>query len=327
MQSPKMPPDLPSKISEMRKNIDKSSTDRFGSLPLEIIEAIAIELPTRDALNSRYASRAMLPIFASKAFWRTRFEINGERGFLHLVVRNITKGKNGKEIDWRLLYHCTCKLKCGLEFEFSIRVWESLRWLRDAILAKRSKRRVQGKNCLHLQHSMPLHFRGRALLYYHNSCYANTHVESVEINRSLRRISISAVQINAAVYIIGIEFVFDNQPSVLIGYKIIGAKIINRDAMDHENKSQYKYPGIQFETDISHLRGFTMEHACDGVRMIKIMQGRNFEDYVGYRGRYNEHEESHEPDLCLDEVKKVVGIFDVSSRSIFHLQEHNLTHC
>ncbi|GLA75084.1 hypothetical protein AtubIFM55763_006346 [Aspergillus tubingensis] len=56
--------------------------DIFQRLPLELIEMIAVLLPTRDVLHLRQVSRGVAPIFSSPVFWKTRFDLNAERGFL-----------------------------------------------------------------------------------------------------------------------------------------------------------------------------------------------------------------------------------------------------
>ncbi|XRM46568.1 hypothetical protein ABZX51_009597 [Aspergillus tubingensis] len=77
--------------------------DIFQRLPLELIEMIAVLLPTRDVLHLRQVSRGVAPIFSSLAFWKTRFDLNAERGFLWPVVRDIMNTAKGNGFDWRLL--------------------------------------------------------------------------------------------------------------------------------------------------------------------------------------------------------------------------------
>ncbi|KAM3430203.1 hypothetical protein MY4824_007809 [Beauveria thailandica] len=59
--------------------------DPFLRVPWEICEMILANLPTRDALNLRLASRSFLPLFSSLSFWLSRFEPDGERGFIFEV--------------------------------------------------------------------------------------------------------------------------------------------------------------------------------------------------------------------------------------------------
>jgi hypothetical protein len=69
---------------------------------VEIREHIATYLPTVDFLALREASRSMTNLFHSQHFWRSRFSIGQERGFLRYLLR-----KPKPETDWRLLYMYT----------------------------------------------------------------------------------------------------------------------------------------------------------------------------------------------------------------------------
>lgn len=59
--------------------------DPFSRLPWEICEMILARVRTSDALNLRLASRAFQPLFSSLSFWLSRFERDGERGFIFEV--------------------------------------------------------------------------------------------------------------------------------------------------------------------------------------------------------------------------------------------------
>lgn len=59
--------------------------DPFSQLPWEICEMILANVRTSDALNLRLASRAFQPLFSSLSFWLSRFERDGERGFIFEV--------------------------------------------------------------------------------------------------------------------------------------------------------------------------------------------------------------------------------------------------
>ncbi|RAH64503.1 uncharacterized protein BO66DRAFT_463998, partial [Aspergillus aculeatinus CBS 121060] len=112
MRFPTDPP-LPAPYITKRRRAShrrRTGRDGFQCLPLEIIEAIAILLPTRDVLHLRCASRGFVGIFSSRAFWKTRFEINGERGFLLPVLRNYFERKRrrrGQEEEGRSTGGCS----------------------------------------------------------------------------------------------------------------------------------------------------------------------------------------------------------------------------
>lgn len=63
-------------------SLDTKPHDCFSKLSWEILEAIAIELPTEDALGLRRISRAFLPLFSSATFWASRFKASADRRFM-----------------------------------------------------------------------------------------------------------------------------------------------------------------------------------------------------------------------------------------------------
>ena len=72
--------------------------DCFGNLPIEIRLQIATYLPTVDFLSLRQSSRAMVVAFEFQSFWKSRFSVNGDRGFLNSLVTNSRKHESR---DWR----------------------------------------------------------------------------------------------------------------------------------------------------------------------------------------------------------------------------------
>ncbi|RHZ58554.1 hypothetical protein CDV55_104861 [Aspergillus turcosus] len=132
--------DPPKPSSIIARRLVNHPTDGFEQLPFEILVIISSMLPTKEALDLRHVTRAAIPLFASSQFWRTRFVINGERGFLLPIVRKFFPPEGNHEMDWRLLYHCTARLNCSDWFELEIRAWETLRWLRDTASAIRRER-------------------------------------------------------------------------------------------------------------------------------------------------------------------------------------------
>lgn len=103
------------KISKARKAFPKSrrlkvsvvndtasNFDPFLLLPPELRFEIAKYLSTVDFLELRLSSKAMTPLFESRQFWRTRFDLYGERGSLEFVTEK-------KNEDYRLMYRCTSR--------------------------------------------------------------------------------------------------------------------------------------------------------------------------------------------------------------------------
>lgn len=125
-QFPKMP-------NTANSSDSKSSVvlhpDGFGNLPIEIRLQIATYLPTVDFLSLRQSSRAMVVIFEFQSFWKSRFSVNGDRGFLNCLL---TDPRKHESRDWRLIYRCTANIDRSHEHLWAAqRRWRNNRWLRE----------------------------------------------------------------------------------------------------------------------------------------------------------------------------------------------------
>ena len=76
----------------------KRHEDCFSRLPWEIRESIAIELFTADALRLRLVTAAYYPIINSQSFWLSRFQPDGECGYV------VEKWNTRDDTDWMSLY-------------------------------------------------------------------------------------------------------------------------------------------------------------------------------------------------------------------------------
>ncbi|OJK02606.1 hypothetical protein ASPACDRAFT_39913 [Aspergillus aculeatus ATCC 16872] len=317
MRFPRDPPLPASCITPRRRASHRRRTGRdgFQRLPLEIIEAIAILLPTRDILHLRCASRGFVGIFSSRAFWKTRFEINAERGFLLPVLRNYFERKGRRrrqeeegEIDWRLLYHCTCKLGCSWGFRLEIGTWEALRWVRDTALA------------LHSGRPRPLDFRGMGLHHYDNTLVRGTYREVVEIHAPVCQVAVSVLQETAKPSITGLDFFFKDGSRAMLGYSCPEAREIHGETQWKQMgmPNPYFYPGVRVTIDIESFHGFSVSRdVAGGVTGFLILPGMDYS--VGYLdtvkrfavGDYIEPRPYHPFYSSLDEVYQVTAVSDV----------------
>ncbi|KAJ5711990.1 hypothetical protein N7488_006146 [Penicillium malachiteum] len=85
-----------------------SNTDCFSYLPPELRLMVACRLPTKDMLHLRLASRAMAPVFHMPVFWKSRFELHKERGYMNCFARNGFP-------HWMFVYHCSKRPARGIE--------------------------------------------------------------------------------------------------------------------------------------------------------------------------------------------------------------------
>src|SRR5579862_7117241 len=95
--------------------------DCFSRLPWEILEIVAIKLPTSDALGLRYVSKAFLPLLSSGTFWASRFKANGDRDFI------FEKWKSQDTTDWMSLYRLTSHAHNSPGLQNRRRVWDLIR--------------------------------------------------------------------------------------------------------------------------------------------------------------------------------------------------------
>ncbi|OJJ69749.1 hypothetical protein ASPBRDRAFT_182953 [Aspergillus brasiliensis CBS 101740] len=255
-------------------------------------------------------SRGAAPIFGSLAFWKTRFDLNAERGFLWPVVRDLRTTEKGHGFDWRLLYHCTCHLNCSYWFRLELKSWEALRWLRDTALALASGT------------PRPLDNRGDALHYYHNAMVGNTHLEVVDIDSRVLQIAVSAHMDCdcGSVCITGLEFFFENRPKAILGYTSPGATQV--PGIEHRNYERpwLAYPRVRVLMDLVDFKGILVTREPDGVYGVFICQsmdeyrkyGRQHREYSVGLSDYGQYMDEGLCTASLEEVTQVVAVFDVS---------------
>lgn len=116
------------RLEEIVQN--SSSNDCFGRIPWELREAIAICLPTTDAMSLRKASRAFLPLLSSQTFWASRFETGGERAFL------FEKRKSPEVRDWFRLHQLTRSSQSPPGLRNRRRIWTVLEEVAQLLLLR-----------------------------------------------------------------------------------------------------------------------------------------------------------------------------------------------
>lgn len=77
--------------------------DCFYSLPLELRLDIAELLTTLDVENLCQVSQSFVPVLGMQVFWRSRFSLSGEYGWLHGALKNSSL-ENVQSYDWRRFY-------------------------------------------------------------------------------------------------------------------------------------------------------------------------------------------------------------------------------
>jgi len=112
-----------------------TSDDCFGKLPLELLELIICQLPlSEDVLHARIASRVLGAIPLNQAFWRSRFSVGREFGFI--IEPWLFKDKiinDNQFSDARTVYEAAKSEIGSLALANRRRVWELVQPLSDAL--------------------------------------------------------------------------------------------------------------------------------------------------------------------------------------------------
>jgi hypothetical protein len=213
-------------------------------IPLEIRLEIATYLSTVDFLNLRLCSRAMADIFEDQAFWKTRFFIRGDRGYLAFLTEGIQR-----ERDWRLIYRCTHNLsKLHPELRTRQQHWRHNIWLKDvSIMTREQNLRLQTQlgNIESLQWQkatgeIRCHRGTRGLLNAANhklcsTCFTKheTLTQSVPFSRDVLGLAISVLSDprsdsdSPLTYVAGLELIYpSDMPNTVLGYRLPGNRIM-----------------------------------------------------------------------------------------------------
>lgn len=232
----------------------KVSQDCFQILPLEIRFKIAQYISTLDFFNLRLSSKAMVTLFESPQFWRTRFSLDGEQGyFSYLEEENFQ--------DWRLLYRYTQSSK--FEWPLILNGWKR-QWLVNENLRDRYKM-LEDPNCPLTYSSSPLEveapdgsFRWKIIQPYcmmhkrehlqsddhfhiislpkskfgalqcgrcgRQGCFTKTH--TIRVSYPILKIAVSVLVEDERTYISGFDLIHgSNVPDTQFGYRIPGKQV------------------------------------------------------------------------------------------------------
>lgn len=240
----------------MASVVADADTDPFEKIPPEIQLEIAGYLPTSDFYNLRLASRAMCTILDSQRFWRTRFEIRSDRGFLS-YLRELQHGKKSGNKGLRLLYHCTNLTNLCAELVDRRTIWAYCRWLTDMTTitsisnsspsSSKCKSRVDTANGDWKEVGGHLRWDPELPFPYHGRYITVDREEGIHIPPNLTKIVVSVLKEIDLTYITGIKLISDDE--VLgIGYEV---------------------PGNLATKDVESLRGFEVAVGEDGIHALR----------------------------------------------------------
>ncbi|CAK1360825.1 unnamed protein product [Cercospora beticola] len=193
-----------------------SVADSFAQFPLELLEMIAILLPTKAVFHLRSASRSFLPIFESKTFWKSRFQKEGDRGFIFDLLEQPEK------VDLRALWRVSAKYP---RLSNRRRIWsimQSVVPLMDmrisVVKAKSGSHPPKDDQLIAVSANIQQQtsFPPRCIVWPHGCTEFGS--QQITWPHGVVRISVSTVDIGDMRYISGLKLNKKNRSSVSIGY-------------------------------------------------------------------------------------------------------------
>ena len=210
------------------------SKDCFSKIPWDILESIAIELPTKYALGLRHVSKNYLPLLYSRPFWASRFQPRGDRCFM------FEKWESHEATDWLSLYRLTSLCRCSPGLKNRRRIWKLIRPLVETIKLRLAENtnlasfrdqdhaslgwdRVVGDIQEEASDGHPWSFDQGCRIF-------GTHI--TYISRELTKIGFSISCVGTVSYVSGIRLIANNQPDICLGFRSkINEVIIEANAL------------------------------------------------------------------------------------------------
>lgn len=229
---------LPAPTSRARPIlVESKKRDTFRQFPVEVLEEIAAYLRTSDFLSLRLASRTMAPLFSSQCFWKTRFYINGERGFLDFLVGGQNRRRSPQRTDWRQRYFNTKKIYHNGQLRLRRRHWHNNKWLRDRCTMVQAEKRTLHREAQRMVQNLSWEKIEGAFRcdtsHYWGKCKreASGHYiweQTVLMHDSVHQIAVSFLEEQYSTYITGIEFISKDgkKPNKILGYRAPGNQVI-----------------------------------------------------------------------------------------------------
>ncbi|KAJ5970285.1 uncharacterized protein N7479_000203 [Penicillium vulpinum] len=279
-------------------------TDCFGLLAMEIRLEIAGYLPTADFLKLRHVSRAMATLFELQSFWKTRFRVNGDRGFLACLVE-AAQSRKSKNKNWRSIYRCTARIDQPYLHLWALRrQWRNNRWLADRYsMVKGSTDQAGLQNNLLLS-AVP--WKGVSVEI---RCDRNCRQGQDWMKcKNCWEEHVPVIQSVALQNMIGlaVSILLEGTKTYITGFDLISA-----DAASPNITFGYRVPGRQVRINLhgQQLRGFTIITGDGGIHAIRPIF--NTDSIASWIGQPENDNLCNSTWLILeDNIKAISGKFD-----------------
>jgi len=245
-----------------RKLFGTVQDDCFSKLPWEILEAIAIELPTNTALGLCCISKAFFPLISSNSFWASRFELNSDRSFLF-------EKRNSRDVtDWRRLYELTSQASSSLGLQNRRRIWNLIEPLTNIISLRLAEGSTlsyidQESTCLRLgivTGDIQDDVSDRYPAMFNKGCRLfGTH--ATQMPKDLLKISFSICSIGNITYVTGIRLTTEKGLDIYLGFVSKDKEVI--------------YEAVA-------LKGFILAIGSRGIHALKIVnKDTSLSEWIG----------------------------------------------
>lgn len=271
--------------------------DFFSKLPLELLENIALRLPTRSALSLRHVSKVFFPLLYSQTFWASRFEANGDRGFM--FEKWEYRDTPGDATDWLSLYRLTSLARCSPGLKNRKRVWDLLGRLVETITLSLAENQNAGSEGQDLTSLKWTKVEGDLLedltqyprLFDHGCRLCGTHV--AHVSQDLLKIGFSISSVGNASYISGIRLIANNESDVCLGLISTTEEVV---------------------LEVTTLRGLVLAIGSRGLQALRVVQeDGSRSEWVGSPSNAPRTERL----VCFDSIDFLEVGFDVSTKPSF----------
>jgi hypothetical protein len=231
-------------------SISQGGGDCFSTLPWEILEAIAINLPTVDVLNLRQVSKTFLPVLTSHTFWASRFEPGHDRDFI-FEMRN-----NNEPSDWITLYRVTNHTHSSPGLKNRRRIWVLIRALMNLLRLSlddtlESSRIDLSADCLRWNEVAGDVKPVYCGWWFSEGCRL-FQKQCASVPSDLSRIAFSITAVGNAEYITGIRLITSNGADIRLGYTAKGNELF---------------------LEVTAVKGFILAMGSRGIRALQVISG------------------------------------------------------
>ncbi|KAL9103785.1 MAG: hypothetical protein Q9163_001194 [Psora crenata] len=224
--------------------------DCFSTLPWEILETVAINLPTGDALVLRRASRAFLPVLSSQIFWASRFQPGHER-------EHVFEKRNKEQRDWMSLYRRTSYAHSPPGLNNRRRIWGLIRnliillplRLDDGWELPPVPSTVDGLKWIEVAGDIKRTTSSGHCEYFNEGCRL-FYKQWAPIPGDLSKISFSVVAAGDGTYITGMRLITSDDADIRLGYLAEGNETF---------------------VEVTAVKGFVLAIGPRGIRAIQVI--------------------------------------------------------